>query len=118
MANNLGNKKTMAENIKYYMDKNNKTRKDMCEALGISYMTFSDWVNAKTYPIIDKIEMMADYFGIKKKDLVEEREKEKESHLSDSPSVSDAIKYIYSQLTPEDQRLVDEMIISLARKKE
>lgn len=118
MSNNLGNKKTMAENIKYYMDKNNKTRKDMCEALGISYMTFSDWVNAKTYPRIDKIEMMANYFGIQKADLVEDREKEKEPHLSDSSSVSDAIRYIYSQLTPEDQRLVDEMIISLARKKE
>jgi len=35
--------------------------------------TFSDWVNAKTYPRIDKIELMANYFGISKADLVEER---------------------------------------------
>lgn len=35
--------------------------------------TFSDWVNAKTYPRIDKIEMMANYFGISKSDLVERR---------------------------------------------
>jgi transcriptional regulator with XRE-family HTH domain len=34
--------------------------------------TFSDWVNAKTYPRIDKIELMANYFGISKADLVEE----------------------------------------------
>lgn len=73
MSNNLGNKQTMAQNIKYYMEKNDKSRKDMCEALGVSYMTFADWVNAKTYPRIDKIEMMAQFFRVSKSDLVEER---------------------------------------------
>lgn len=72
MSNNLGNKQTMAQNIKYYMEKNDKSRKDMCEALGVSYMTFADWVNAKTYPRIDKIEMMAQFFRVSKSDLVEE----------------------------------------------
>ena len=37
--------------------------------------TFSDWVHARTYPRIDKIELMANYFGIEKSDLVEERTK-------------------------------------------
>lgn len=45
----------------------------MCDALGVKYTTFSDWVNAKAYPRIDKIELMANYFGISKADLVEER---------------------------------------------
>lgn len=35
--------------------------------------TFSDWINAKTYPRIDKIELMANYFGIEKSDLVEDK---------------------------------------------
>lgn len=118
MTNNLGNKQTMAQNIKYYMDKNGKSRKDMCEALGISYMTFSDWVNAKTYPRIDKIESMARYFGITKADLVEDRIEEKKEPLESSSSgVSDTVKRLYPQLTPDEQRLVDEMIESLARKK-
>lgn len=69
----LGNKATMAENIKYYMELNNKTRNDMCEALGLKYTTLTDWVNGKKYPRIDKIEMMANYFGIEKSDLVEKR---------------------------------------------
>lgn len=71
----LGNKAIMAENIKYYMDLNNKSRNDMCEALGFKYSTFTDWVNGKKYPRIDKIEMIANYFGIKKSDLVEKRDK-------------------------------------------
>lgn len=72
----LGNKEIMAKNIQYYMDKYEKTRQDMCDALGVKYTTFTDWVKGNSYPRIDKIELMANYFGIEKSDLVEEmREK-------------------------------------------
>lgn len=71
--NNLGNKETMAKNIRYYMNVHNVNQTEICHALGIKMPTFSDWVNAKTYPRIDKIELMANYFGISKADLVEER---------------------------------------------
>lgn len=70
---NLGNKQIMAKNIRYYMDKHSITQTEICNTLGIKMPTFSDWVNAKTYPRIDKIELMANYFGISKSDLVEER---------------------------------------------
>lgn len=68
----LGNKKIMAKNIQFYMDKYQKTRNDMCEALGVKYTTFTDWVKGNSYPRIDKIELMANYFGISKADLVED----------------------------------------------
>ncbi len=71
--NDLGNKEIMSTNIQYYMDKYEKTRQDMCEALGVKYTTFTDWVKGNTYPRIDKIELMANYFGIEKSDLVEEK---------------------------------------------
>lgn len=69
----LGNKEIMARNIQYYMDKYGKSRQDMCDALGVKYTTFTDWVKGNSYPRIDKIELMANYFGISKADLVEER---------------------------------------------
>lgn len=69
---NLGNKEIMARNIRFYMDKYQKSRNDMCEALGVKYTTFTDWVKGNSYPRIDKIELMANYFGITKADLVEE----------------------------------------------
>ena len=72
MSNNLGNKEIMARNIRFYMDKYQKSRNDMCEALGVKYTTFTDWVKGNSYPRIDKIELMANYFGITKADLVEE----------------------------------------------
>ena len=69
----LGNKQIMAKNIRYYMNKHSVSQTEICNTLGIKMPTFSDWVNAKTYPRIDKIELMANYFGISKADLVEER---------------------------------------------
>lgn len=42
-----------------------------------SYSTFSEWVNGAKYPRIDKVEMPANYFGIKKSDLIEEDHPEK-----------------------------------------
>lgn len=68
----LGNKEIMARNIRHYMELHNKSRNDMCTALGVKYTTFTDWVNGKAYPRIDKIELMANYFGIQKSDLVED----------------------------------------------
>ena len=67
----LGNKQIMANNIKWYLERSGKSQKDFCRDLGFRETTVSDWLNAKTYPRIDKIEKMANYFGIEKADLVE-----------------------------------------------
>lgn len=68
----IENKEIMAKNIRHYMEKNGVNATEVCEALGIKHNTFSDWVNAKNYPRIDKIELMARYFGINKAFLVED----------------------------------------------
>jgi len=72
----------MAENIQRLMEQAGKTRTEVCEDLGLKYTTFADWVNGKTYPRIDKIELMARYFGVSKSDLVEKATPDI-SHLND-----------------------------------
>lgn len=72
MANTF-NKSVFSKNLKHYMKINGKTRKEVCDALDFSYFTFSDWVNGKKYPRIDKVEKLADYFGILKSDLIEDK---------------------------------------------
>lgn len=69
----LGNKEIMSQNINYYLQKSGKTRNDLVADLNLKYMTVSDWINGKTYPRIDKIELLANYFGVMKSDLVEVR---------------------------------------------
>lgn len=69
----MDNKNIFAENLKLQMKKNSKSRKDVCEALDFSYYTFSDWVNGKKYPRMDKVEKLAEYFGVTKSDLIEKK---------------------------------------------
>lgn len=70
--NHLGNKEIMAKNIQRYMDKYGVDRRKLSNDLDIRYTTLTDWLKAKTYPRIDKIELLANYFSVSKSDLVEE----------------------------------------------
>ena len=71
---NIGNKKVMAENLHYYVERSGKTQKELAEIFGVSTSTINDWLKAKAYPRIDKIEIMAGYFKILKSDLIEEKD--------------------------------------------
>lgn len=84
MVSSIGNKEIFARNLKYYMDRSGKTQIEIAEDLNISTSTFNNWAMGNTYPRIDKIEMLANYFGIQKSDLIEEKlteEKEKDNDI-------------------------------------
>ena len=71
MSDSLGNKEVMASNIRRHLDKLGLNVKDFANEMNFKYSTVLDWVNAKTYPRIDKIELMANYFNVEKADLIE-----------------------------------------------
>ena len=102
----LGNKKIFSKNLKYYMDLNNKDRNDICNILGFKYSTFSDWYNGNKYPRIDKIEILANYFGIEKSDLIENKDKsEKLDQLGNrviSINILGTVKAGYNYLAQEN----------------
>lgn len=79
----LGNKDIMSKNLKYYIERSGKDRRELSEIWGFPYSSVSEWVNGRKYPRIDKIEIMADYFGIKKSDLIEEKPTTQDDGLSD-----------------------------------
>ncbi len=68
----VANKEIMAKNIIRLMKQKNVNATVVCQDLNIRPNTFSDWIHAKSYPRIDKIELMANYFGVSKAALVEE----------------------------------------------
>ena len=66
-------KTVFAKNLKKYMAESGKTQKDIADVVGVSAPTFNEWVNGKKFPRIDRIQKLADYFGILKSDLIEEK---------------------------------------------
>lgn len=87
----MDNKNIFASNLKRYMKLHGKSRREIAETLGLSYFTFSDWVNGKKYPRMDKVEMLANYFGILKSDLIEEKTEEHKEMQKNNDTITDII---------------------------
>lgn len=87
----LNNKNVFASNLKRYMEISGKTRRDVSEALGVSYYTLTDWVNGKKYPRMDKVEKLANYFGVLKSDLIEEKTVEHSEMQKKNDILSDIV---------------------------
>jgi len=124
----LGNKEIMAKNIRRYLELNDMTQTDLCNALNLKFMTVSDWVNAKSYPRIDKIEMMANYFGISKADLVEEHTDNDEYYIDPQTArIAQEIKDsrelsvlfdVGRSMSPEDLQTVYQLALALKKKEQ
>lgn len=71
----FGNKDIFARNLAFYIERSGKTQKELSLEWDIATSTINNWVMGKTYPRMDKVEMMANYFGILKSDLIEDKTK-------------------------------------------
>lgn len=71
----LGNKEIFSRNLRRLMSENDIDRNTLCENLNFKYSTVSEWISAKKYPRIDKIEILANYFNVNKSDLIEDKTK-------------------------------------------
>lgn len=106
----IGNKTVMAKNLTYYVNRSGKTQKELSEIVGVATSTFNDWMKGKKYPRIDKIEILANYFGILKSDLIEDGDKKTSPT---EPTLSEGEKMLLDlfKRVPEDQQqLVLQMI--------
>lgn len=77
-------KQVFSRNLRQFIADSGKTQKEIADAVGVSAPTLNEWVSGKKFPRIDKIQKLADYFGILKSDLIEEKlteEKEKDNDM-------------------------------------
>lgn len=107
----MDNKNIFSKNLRKQMELKGKTRNDIADSLGISYFTVSDWVNGKKYPRMDKVEMLANYFGILKSDLIEDKTQDDETPGEMKLTEGEEILLNLFRQVPEDsQKLVLQMI--------
>ena len=64
-------KQIVAYNLQRLLDKKGVTQTQMANYLDYPEMTVSNWMQAKTYPRVDKMQEMADYFGVRRSDIEE-----------------------------------------------
>lgn len=96
----LGNKEILSKNLKKYITMSGKDRRELAKIWGFPYSTVSEWVNGRKYPRIDRIETMANYFGIQMSDLIEEKEK---SVIDDGLTDGQRALIDFARSLPEDK---------------
>ena len=106
---NIGTKEVFAKNLKYYIEKSGKDRRELAKIWGFPYSTMTEWINGKKYPRIGRIEIMADYFGILKSDLIEDKPQEHKEMQKKNNILSDIVLKMN-----EDAELL-EMVEALAK---
>ena len=111
----MDNKYIFSNNLKKLMDEKGVSRRDIADILKISYFTVSDWVNAKKYPRMDKVELLANYFGVLKSDLIEEHD---ESNTTKTISITEDEQKLLElfRKVPENQQHLVLQMISVALK--
>ena len=87
----MDNRNVFSRNLRYLMEENKKSRQDISTALGVSYFTITSWVNGTKYPRMDKVEKLANYLGVLKSDLIEEKTEEHREMQKKNDALTDII---------------------------
>ena len=66
-------KKIFSRNLNNYLSLNNKTQKEVADAIGVSPQTFNTWCQGIALPRMGKVQLLADYFNIGETDLIDEK---------------------------------------------
>ncbi|KDP13670.1 XRE family transcriptional regulator [Staphylococcus chromogenes] len=72
-------KEILSKNLKNLLERKGKTQTDMAKDLDLKESTVSSWINAVKYPRRDKIELLADYFGVMPSDITEDKSLQQET---------------------------------------
>lgn len=94
-------RKTFVKKLHYYMDLKGINQTDLMNNLDLSSSTVSNWCTGQKMPRMGKIQMLADYFGIEKSDLIED----KQDTLSSSQISKLKKQFIDRILTLDDETL-------------
>lgn len=107
MSNNKS-KEIFSANLEKLMTSRDIDRNKLCSDLGLKYTTVRDWLKGITYPRIGKIELLADYFGVNKSDLIEDKTQEvKEVKIPTSPLVQKITEKVVKLSTPRKQKVLN-----------
>ena len=121
---NLGIKKVFAKNLNYYLRKSGDRQLDIANVAKVSQGTVSDWLKQRSYPRMDKIQLLAEHWGIEMADLVEEhtldnkyyRQKETKKMAEELERNTETLIMLqkYKKLSSKNQEIINALIESLS----
>lgn len=101
------NEEVFARNLQRHIKNSKNSQIEIAKAIGVSPSTITDWLKERTYPRMDKVQLLAEYFGIQKSDLVEDVYMAKETISEEDQEVLD-----WFHKVPKEKR---EFVLSMIR---
>ena len=98
-------RKIFVKKLNYYMELNNKNQMDLMKDLGFSSSTVSNWCTGQKLPRMGKIQLLADYFGVNKSDLIEDKEEATEESYYFNEDARELAEFMFKN--PEYKVLFD-----------
>ena len=77
-------------NLKRLAWERKKTQADISRDLGISKATVSSWMNGTRIPRMDKIDMLCDYFSVKRSEIMEPHDEDVQTNGQETEYYLDA----------------------------
>lgn len=121
-------RKIFSKNLNYFMSLNNKTQVDLINDLGFNKSAVSTWCNGTRLPRMDKVDVLAKYFGVNRSDLIENRTHEQNSGYYTSRETAQVAQEIFENkelralfdvqrdMEPDDLKALHNMALALKRK--
>lgn len=97
----------IAKNISYQLESKNKTQSDLAEYIGVSQTTVSNWCRGEKMPRMKKIDMICDYFGIKRSDLMEDKSDDFILNKRDKKQIEEIINEAKEKLASQEGLMFD-----------
>lgn len=93
-----------AKNLNHYLQLNDKTQLDLANHLGVSTSAVSAWCRGAKIPRMDKVDAMCKYFGIRRSDLMEDKNSKSNSYYLNDEA-RELAEFLYTN--PEYRVLFD-----------
>ncbi len=121
-------KKIFSKNLNKYISRSGKKQTEIAADIKVIPQTLNSWCTGQAMPRIGKIQLLADYFGINKSDLLEEKEDIDEEGYYLDDDARDMAQFMYEnpdykvlfdasrKVKKEDIEFVKEMIDRLSNR--
>ena len=72
--------KVFAQNLNYYLEKNEKTQADLAKYVGVSTAAVNTWCKGLKNPSMDKVDKICTFLNVKRSDLISDNTTPQETH--------------------------------------
>lgn len=96
-------KQIFADNLMHYMKANNETQIDVAKLIGVSKSNVSAYIKGEQIPRMDKVQILADHYGVRLSDLLETKKAPSEDGVTEKDL---RLVRWFRSLPPEKQKAI------------